>query len=84
MLAHEAGHSMGLVANGAMPNGLFGNDDTNFPGSTDGHIRNTALFPGGSINVMSPVLTWSLAINSNTAFNSLNRAYLREQVSYGN
>ncbi|MBK8099901.1 MAG: hypothetical protein IPK26_22595 [Planctomycetes bacterium] len=84
VLAHEAGHSMGLVANGAAPTGLFGNDDTNFPGSTDGHIRNTALFPGGSINVMSPVLTWSLAINSNTAFNSLNRAYLREQVSYGN
>lgn len=84
VLAHEAGHSMGLVANGAMPNGLFGNDTANFPGSSDGHIRNSALFPNGSINVMSPVLTWDLAISANTAFNSLNRAYLREQVSYGN
>jgi hypothetical protein len=39
VLAHEAGHSMGLVKNGAMPTGLYGGDATNFPGSNDQHIR---------------------------------------------
>jgi hypothetical protein len=82
--AHECGHSMGLVQNGAMPTGLYGNDSTNFPGSSDGHIRNTALFPAGSTNIMSPSLSYTTAINASTAFNSLNLAYLREQVLYGN
>ncbi len=82
--AHECGHSMGLVQNGAMPLGLYGNDSTNFPGSSDGHIRNTSLFPGGATNVMSPSLSYSSAINPASAFNSLNLAYLREQVTYGN
>lgn len=82
--AHECGHSMGLVQNGAMPLGLYGNDTTNFPGSSDGHIRTAALFPAGSTNIMSPALSYSSAINAATAFNSLNLAYLREQVTYGN
>ena len=84
MTAHECGHSVGLVQNGAMPVGLYGNDAVNFPGSTDGHIRTAALFPSGAINVMSPALSYSLAINPATGFNSLNKAYLREQVFYGN
>lgn len=88
VLAHECGHSMGLVQNGAMPTGLYGNDATNFPTSpssaADGHIRNTSLFPAGSTNVMSPSLSYTNAINANTAFNRLNLAYLREQVLYGN
>ena len=67
-----------------MPVGLYGNDSTNFPGSSDGHIRTTALFPAGSTNIMSPSLSYSTAINAATAFNSLNLAYLREQVTYGN
>lgn len=83
VVAHECGHSMGLVQNGAMPTGLYGNDATNFPGSSDGHIRNTALFPAGT-NIMSPALSYNAAINAATAFNSLNLAYLREQVFYGN
>ncbi len=82
--AHECGHSMGLVRNGAMPTGLYGNDATNFPGSQDGHIRTAALFPIGATNVMSPSLSYSSAINASTAFNTLNLAYLREQVFYGN
>lgn len=84
VLAHECGHSMGLVQNGAMPLGLYGNDSTNFPGSSDGHIRNTALFPTGSTNVMSPSLSYSTTLNTSTAFNTLNLAYLRERVLYGN
>jgi hypothetical protein len=82
--AHECGHSMGLVQNGAMPLGLYGNDTTNFPGSSDGHIRTAALFPAGASNVMSPTLSYSIALNPATTFNSLNLAYLREQVFNGN
>ncbi|MFO1076728.1 MAG: hypothetical protein U1E73_03270 [Planctomycetota bacterium] len=84
VLAHECGHSVGLVENGAMPVGLYGNDTTNFPGSTDGHIRTPSLFPAGATNVMNPSLSYSSAINASSAFNSLNLAYLREQVFYGN
>jgi hypothetical protein len=82
--AHECGHSMGLVVNGAMPNGLYGNDPVHFPGSSDGHIRNASLFPPGATNIMSPALSYTSAIHAATAFNSLNRAYLRQQVLYGN
>jgi len=84
VLAHECGHSMGLVMNGAMPVGLYGGDPVNFPGSTDGHIRTQSLFPSGGTNVMSPQLSYDLATDSHTAFNSLNIAYLREQAFYGN
>lgn len=87
VIAHECGHSMGLVQNGAMPTGLYGNDPVNFPSdpaSADGHIRNVSLFPAGATNVMSPSISYSNAIHANTAFNSLNLAYLREQVFYGN
>ena len=84
VVAHECGHSMGLVQDGAMPVGLYGGDAANFPGSTEGHIRNTALFPAGSTNIMSPSLSYDTAIGSGTAFNRLNLAYLREQVTYGN
>ena len=82
--AHECGHSVGLVVDGAMPNGLYGDDATNFPGSASGHIRNTSLFPVGATNLMSPSLNFTLATSSSTAFNTLNMAYLREQVFYGN
>jgi hypothetical protein len=81
--AHECGHSVGMVINGPMPTGLYGGDPANFPGSSDGHIRTQALFPNGT-NVMSPQLSYSLAIDAATAFNSLNLAYLREQAFYGN
>ncbi len=83
VLAHETGHSMGLVKNGAMPTGLYGGDATNFPGSNSEHIRMpTSLFPSGSVNVMSPSLNFELAQSSNTSFNTLNLAYLRERVLY--
>jgi hypothetical protein len=81
--AHECGHSVGLVEDNPMPNGLYGGNAT-FPGSSPGHIRAAALFPPGAINVMTPVLSFGLTINPATAFNSLNLAYLREQAFYGN
>lgn len=82
VLSHECGHSMGLVKNLPMPVGLYGNDTTNFPGSTDGHIRNTAQFPVGATNVMSPALNYQWTQHAATGFNTLNKAYLREQVLY--
>ena len=82
--AHECGHSVGLVVEGAMPIGLYGNDSVNFPDSASGHIRNASLFPSGSTNLMSPALNFTLATGPATAFNTLNLAYLREQVFYGN
>ncbi len=79
--AHECGHSMGLVKNGAMPVGLYGGDPVNFPGSSSGHIRNTG-FPAGASNVMSPAISYDSAQHAGTAFNSLNLAYLRERVHH--
>ena len=84
VVAHECGHSMGLVQNGAMPQGLYGGDSANFPGSSDGHIRTQSLFPTGATNIMSPSLSYTTATHPATAFNRLNLAYLREQVFYGN
>ena len=79
--AHEMGHSLGLVKDGALPTGLYGGDSTNFPGSTGGHIRMPAsVFPVGSTNVMSPSLSFDSALSASTAFNTLNLAYLRERV----
>ncbi len=87
--AHECGHSMGLVANGAMPRGLYGGDAVNFPLSgsqppenANNHIENQSLFPGLATNVMSPALSLDAALDLGTAFNNLNLAYLREHVLY--
>ncbi|MHC4513348.1 MAG: hypothetical protein ACYTGW_11465 [Planctomycetota bacterium] len=87
--AHECGHSVGLVANGPMPHGLYGNDPVNFPvfpdSAADGHIRMPAsLFPGGAENVMSPSFNFDATLSPQTRFNSLNLAYLREQVLNNN
>jgi hypothetical protein len=82
--AHECGHSVGLVFDGPMPIGLYGGDSTHFPGSTSGHIHTPSLFPSGGTNVMTPQLSYDLTLDSHTAFESLNLAYLREQVLYGN
>jgi hypothetical protein len=82
VLAHECGHSVGLVQDGAMPNGLYGGDATNFPGSTSGHINAAALFPAGALDVMTPAISYNGAINAATAFDSLCLAYLREQAIY--
>jgi hypothetical protein len=85
ILAHECGHSVGLVANGPMPVGLYGNDAVHFPvypsSAADGHIKMPAsLFPGRSENVMSPAFDFESALAPETRFNTLNHAYLRERV----
>jgi hypothetical protein len=81
VVAHEMGHSVGLVKDGAMPDGLYGGDSANFPGSSSGHIRMpTSVFPAGTSNVMSPSLAFDSAQSAQTTFNTLNLAYLRERV----
>lgn len=79
IIAHETGHSMGLVKNGAMPTGLYGGDTTNFPGSSNGHI---AIGVGGGLNVMTPSISYSGAVNPATRFNDLILAYLKELAIY--
>lgn len=83
--AHECGHSMGLVANGAMPTGLYGNDPINFPGNSAAaslHIEASFLFPSGAQDVMSASIDWDAALHVATGFNSLVLAYLRERALY--
>jgi hypothetical protein len=81
--AHEMGHSMGLVKDNAMPNGLYGNDPTHFPGSNPAHIvMPTSIFTGGAINIMTPAISFEGTLVSTTRFNSLNLAYLLERVLY--
>lgn len=85
VIAHECGHSMGLVANGAMPAGLYGDDAVNFPTNSSSaslHIETPGLFPGGAQNVMSPSVAYDAALHPSTGFNSLNLAYLRERALY--
>ena len=87
--AHECGHSMGLVANGPMPAGLFGNDPFNFPpggglpdAAASNHINTSSLMAPGAQNVMSAAVDFDLAISPLSMFNTLNLAYLRERVLY--
>lgn len=82
VVAHECGHSVGLVKDGAMPAGLYGGDAVNFPGSTTGHIRNTDGFTAPAQNVMSPSVSFEATNDSGTRFNDLNLAYLLETVLY--
>ena len=85
ILAHECGHSVGLVANGVMPTGLYGAQAEAFkvfPASAaDGHIKMPpSLFPGLSENIMTPGFDFDSALAPETRFNSLNRAYLLQRV----
>jgi len=84
--SHEMGHSMGLSVNGAMPNGLYGGDQPNFPGSTSNHLNLTALpeilFLPPSVNIMIPYTNFLWCNSPGTRFNKLNIAYLMEHVFY--
>ncbi len=85
IVAHECGHSMGLVQNTAMPAGLYGNLVSVFPGSSQGHIKMPiTIFPGNAINIMTPSISYVGTLDSGTRFNSLNLAYLLEAAIYDN
>ena len=83
-LAHEMGHSMGLVENGAPPVGLFGNLPASFPGSDDGHIDLGAagIYTFPAQNVMAPGISFLGALQAATGYNALNAAWLKGRVLY--
>ncbi|MCA8970126.1 MAG: hypothetical protein KDC95_10095 [Planctomycetes bacterium] len=84
LLAHECGHSVGLVQDGAMPGGLYGGMPAQFPGSTDGHIdlTSTSIFPSTATEIMSPAVSYERSVADETDFNPLIRSYLQERTYY--
>lgn len=68
--AHEAGHSVGLVADDALPNGLLGGSLGN---STSAHVRE-----GAGANLMDASVSFNETQNLGASFTDLNRAYLEE------
>lgn len=67
VLAHEIGHSVGLVADGPNPRGLHG----------DGSLHNEFA---GSSDVMASALGYDSLIFLNYGFRDLNIAYLRHRI----
>lgn len=80
VLAHEIGHSVGLVANGAPRAGLFGGENqAAFSGAytTSFHLDT----PGN--NIMAASISFSGAISTGSSapfFNELNLAYLQHRL----
>ena len=67
VLAHEIGHSVGLVAPGAMPTGLFG----------DSSLHDSFA---GAAEVMAPSVGYEAMATLNYMFRDLDLAYLRQRV----
>ncbi|MBL8752936.1 MAG: Ig-like domain-containing protein [Planctomycetes bacterium] len=67
ILAHEVGHSIGLVAPGASPNGLFG----------DASLHDTYA---GATEVMAPSVGYEAMTTLDYAFRDIDLAYLRQRV----
>jgi len=87
LCSHEMGHSMGVAVNGKMPNGLYGGDNLNFPGSTSNHISMSSypeLFQSPNVNIMAPSTNFTYTNAVGTRFNRLNQAYLKEKAFYNN
>lgn len=80
ILAHEIGHSVGLVANGAPAAGLFGGEsDASFAGpyTTAFHLDTNGN------NIMAAAVGFSGAVQTGSAapaFNEMNLAYLQERI----
>lgn len=67
ILAHEVGHSIGLVAPGAMPNGLFG----------DSSLHNTYA---SAAEVMAPSVGYEAMTSLDYQFRDIDLAYLRQRI----
>lgn len=81
-LAHEIGHSLGLVPPGPPPGGLFaGMKGLAFTDHTldDSHIDT----PGLNIMQTGKVTNWMEALSQAPRFNALNLAYLRRRLVVG-
>ena len=80
VLAHEIGHSIGLVANSEPSSGLFGGE---YNAAFSGPYTSTFHLdtPGNNIMAASISFTGSIATGSNaSAFNDLNTAYLLHRL----
>ena len=80
ILAHEIGHSLGLVANRAPPRGLFGGE---FNASFAGPYTTTFHLDTPANDIMAAALSFSGSLQTGAnapAFSYLNMAYLREQI----
>jgi hypothetical protein len=80
ILAHEIGHSVGLVANGAPPDGLFGGETL---ASFAGPYTNSFHLDACENDIMAASLSFSESIISGTGgprFNELSLAYLLERI----
>ena len=81
-LAHEIGHSIGLVPPGAPPEGLF----AGLPGLnlTDYDIEGWHIdTPGLNVMQTGAVTNWIEAVGQPMRFNPLNIAYLRRRLVVG-
>lgn len=67
ILAHEVGHSVGLVAPGGMPNGLFG----------DGSLHDTYA---SAAEVMAASVGYEAMTTLNYQFRDIDLAYLRQRI----
>jgi hypothetical protein len=67
ILAHEVGHSVGLVAPGAAPSGLFG----------DSSLHDSYA---GATEVMAPSVGYEAMISLDYAFRDIDLAYLRQRI----
>ena len=67
ILAHEVGHSVGLVAPGDMPTGLFG----------DASLHNTFA---GAAEVMAPSVGYEAMATMDYGFRDVDLAYLRQRI----
>lgn len=67
ILAHEVGHSVGLVAPGAAPGGLYG----------DSSLHNTFA---GATDVMAPSVGYEAMVTLDYRFRDIDLAYLRQTV----
>jgi hypothetical protein len=80
ILAHEIGHSVGLVANGAPPGGLFGGE---YRASFSGPYTNTFHLDTSANDIMASSLGFSGAMATGSSaprFNELTMAYLLERI----
>jgi hypothetical protein len=67
ILAHEVGHSVGLVAPGAAPSGLFG----------DSSLHDTYA---GAAEVMAPSVGYEAMLSLEYQFRDIDLAYMRQRV----
>jgi len=80
ILAHEIGHSVGLVANGRPPSGLFGGETA---ASFAGPYTNSYHLDTPGNNIMAAAIGFGSAVTTGASgprFNEINWAYLRERI----